>query len=127
MNFNMDCWFVFATLGEMTIQDVVSECQEQSWVPIVVVRMKEQTVVPCFSSQENAIKFAKRNLPKNQVFGTTLLTEEDLKKLNSEWIEKKRWHLDLMDHPRLMKDLGKLDIEVYEFFNKPLVRKISWH
>lgn len=115
----MDRWFVFATLGEMTIREVVSECQSQSWVPIVIVKMTDKTIVPCFSTQENAIKFAKRNLLKEQVFGTTLLTDEDLKKLNSEWIEGKGWQLDFMSHPRLMKDLGQIDIEVYEFNEKP--------
>jgi len=114
-----DFWFVFSTLGEMNLQDILAECQTQGWVPVVIVQTKDKVLIPCFDSQEKAIKFAKRNLPKNQIFGTTCFTENDIKKIKDEWVMKKGWFLEILDHPRLMKDLGKFDVEVFEFFEKP--------
>lgn len=112
-------WFVFATLGEMNVKDVLQECQKQGWVPILVLRTEKETIVPFFDFQEVAIKFAKRNLPKNQIFGTTILTDNDMVKLNSEWIEEKKFKLEKFGHPRLIKNLGVFDVEVFEFKNKP--------
>lgn len=115
----MDCWFVFATLGEMNLKEILVECQDQGWAPILIFRKDGKTFVPCFESQENAIKFARRNMPKDQLFGTTLLTDEDLGKLKIEWVEGKNWVLDRMSHPRLVKDVAKLDVEVFEYQSKP--------
>lgn len=114
-----DIWFVFSTMGEMNLKDILNECQNQSWVPLLIVRTNEEVLIPYFYSQENAIKFAKRNLPKNQIFGTTILTENDIEILKENWVNKKGWKLQGLNHPRLMKDLGKFDVEVFEFSEKP--------
>lgn len=112
-------WFVFATLGEMNVRDIFQECQKQGWVPILILRKEKEVIVPYFNLQDIAIKFAKRNLFKNQVFGTTILTDKDVEKLKKEWIDEKGFRLEKFDHPRLLKNLGTFDVEVFEFFNKP--------
>lgn len=105
----------------MNLKDILAECQSQGWVPVLLLRTNEKTLIPCFNSQEKAIKFAKRNLPKDQIFGTTCFTEEDIQKIEKEWIAGKGWALEKLDHPRLMKNLGEFDVEVFEFFEKPEV------
>lgn len=114
-----DVWFVFCTMGELNLKDILAECQSQGWVPVLIVRTKENVLIPCFPNQELAIKFAKRNLPKTQLWGTTLLTAEDMIVIKKDWVEKRGWKIEHLDHPRLMKNLGSLDVEVYEFQDKP--------
>jgi len=114
-----DSWFVFATLGEMKLNDILSECQKQGWVPILVARQNDNVIVPCFPTQKIALEFAKRNLPKNQLFGTTILTEDDISKLQTDWIEIKGWKVEMLNHANLMKNNYKIDVEVFEFHDNP--------
>lgn len=117
-----DVFFMFSTLGEMGVKDVISECQAQGWMPLLVFRPKattQPTLIPCFKTREQAIQFGKRNLPKTHLFGTAILTDEDKAKLAAEWVEKRNWRFLLLDHPRLLKNLGTFDVEVYEPTHKP--------
>jgi hypothetical protein len=119
----------------MKLKDVFNECQQEGWVPLVVIR-SEQTVIPCFRVHDDAVKFAKRNLVKGELWGTTLLTVEDLQKIEKEWIGQKSWEIELMTFPKLVGDRGKVDIETYYFVSKPdvygtwgkksTVAKLSW-
>jgi hypothetical protein len=111
-------WFVFSSLGEMKVKDIFHECQKEGWVPLVVIR-GEQTVVPCFKVHSDAVNFAKRNLVKGELWGTTKLTVEDLQKIEKEWIEKKSWKIEKMNFPKLVGSKAKIDVEIYDFVNKP--------
>lgn len=111
-----DGWLVFATLGEMNLKNILDECQKGSWVPILVFRDEEKTLVPVLDTQEKAIRFAQRNLAKNQLFGTVILTEEDSKKIRQEF-SSKGLIFEFLDHPRRMR--GRADVEIYEFFGSP--------
>lgn len=109
-------WLVFATLGEMKITDVIHECQPGSWAPVLVFRDGDKTVVPILPTQDHAIRFAQRNLPKGQVFGTLVLTPEDVEKISKEFTAKGFTFVEL-SHPKKMA--SKADVEVYEFCGAP--------
>lgn len=109
-------WIVFATLGEMKITDVINECQPGSWAPVLVFRNGNETVVPILPTQQHAIRFAQRNLPKGQVFGTLILTAEDIAKISKEFAEKGFTFVEL-NHPKKMA--SKADVEIYEFVSAP--------
>lgn len=109
-------WIVFATLGEMKITDVINECQPGSWAPVLVFRNGNETVVPILPTQQHAIRFAQRNLPKGQVFGTLILTAEDIAKISKEFAEKGFTFVEL-SHPKKMA--SKADVEIYEFVSAP--------
>lgn len=111
-----DGWLVFATLGEMSLKNVVDECQKDSWVPILVFREGDKTVIPVLDTQEKAIRFAQRNLAKNQLFGTVILTEDDSNKIRQEF-SSKGFVFESLDHPKRMR--GRADVEIYEFFGNP--------
>jgi hypothetical protein len=76
-------------------------------------------LIPCFNTRENAIKFGKRNLPKSQLFGTAVFPEADVQRLTQQWVTEKGWKFAPMDHPRLINNIGRLDVEVYEPEEKP--------
>lgn len=121
-------FFVFTTLGEMDLKAVLAECQADGWAPILVVRPNDpqgQVLIPCFTTREIAMKFAMRNLPKGQLFGTTILTPADVVKLRQEWVAGRKWKIEIMDHPRKMAAHGKLDVEVFELTDKPDVFKVQ--
>jgi hypothetical protein len=115
-------WLVFATLGEMKITDVIRECQPGSWAPVLVFRDGDKTVVPILATQDHAIRFAQRNLPKGQVFGTVVLTSEDVEKISKEFTAKGFTFVEL-SHPKKMA--SKADVEVYEFVSAPDVYGIK--
>jgi hypothetical protein len=115
-----DLWFVFSTMGEMTMKEILAECQSNGWIPILHFRSKDGKVtVPCFRDQETAMKFARRNLPKKQIFGSTNLPEDDMNKLKREWIEGKGWNLELMNFPKSIKDRSEINVEIFEYSEKP--------
>lgn len=115
-----DLWFVFSTFGDMNIKEVVNECQNQSWVPLLILNSHDGSViVPCFNTQPLAIQFAKRNLPKHHIFGTAKLPHEDVVKLKADWIEGRGWKLENLTHPRKMTNLGSFGVEVHQYIHKP--------
>lgn len=109
-------WVLFTTLGEMSTRDIVNECHVDSWAPVLVVRDGDKTCVPVLNTHQHAIRFAQRNLPKNQLFGTLLLTAEDAIKLEKEFTAK-GFTFVFLDHPKKMA--GTPDVEIYEFAGKP--------
>lgn len=115
-----ELWFIFCTLGEMNMKDILAECQREGWAPILHVKFNDgKVIIPCFQTQPVAIKFAKRNLPKNHLFGCAKFLEDDLEKVRKNWVEDRGWSLELMNHPRLIRDLGTIDVEVHEYAQKP--------
>lgn len=115
-------YFVFATLGEMTVKDIIGECHAQGWVPVLVARAKEPaapTLVPSFATKEQALKFGQRNLGKTHVFGVLTLTAEERARLEADWVAQRGWKIEYLDHPRLLKNTHQLDVEVFELLEKP--------
>lgn len=115
-------WIVFATLGEMNTSDVVNECRSGSWAPVLIFRDGQTTHVPVLNTQAHAVRFAQRNLPKDQLFGMLVLTAEDVVKLEKEFNEK-GFTFVFLDHPKKMT--GKPDVEIYEFAGKPDVHGLK--
>jgi hypothetical protein len=115
-----ELWFIFCTLGEMNMKEILAECQKQGWAPLMIVKQNNGSVmIPCFQCQETAIKFARRNLPKNQLFGSAKFPSEDIAKLRKNWVEDRGWILEIMNHPRLVRDLGEITVEVHEYVERP--------
>lgn len=115
-----ETWFVFTTLGDMNLSEVINECQQKGWAPILYLEQHDgQIIVPCFKNSENAITFCRRNLPKNHLFGSTALSAKDVEIINKDWVEGLGYKLQLMDFPRRIKDLEKFNVEIYHFFEKP--------
>lgn len=109
-------WLVFATLGEMSLKNVIEECQKGAWAPVLVFRSNEKTTIPVLGTQESAIRFAQRNLPKGQLFGTVILTANDAEKIGEEF-SRKGFCIEFLDHPKRMR--GRPDVEIYEFAVRP--------
>jgi hypothetical protein len=115
-------YFVFTTFGEMTVQDLINECHQQSWAPLLIARPKEAgqpTLVPCFPTRALAAKFVERNMSKKQLHGSVTLDVENLAKLHSEWIEARGWKIEYLDHPRRLTNTHQFDVEVLELSAKP--------
>lgn len=109
-------WLVIATLGEMNLSDIVNECQPGAWAPVLTFNDGQKTVVPVLDTQQKAVRFAQRNLPKEQLFGSLILTDENVVKLEKDFNEKGLVFL-FLDHPKKMA--GKPNVEIYEFVDKP--------
>ena len=109
-------WLVFATLGEMGVGDVVGECGGGGWSPVLVFRDGDVTVVPVLASRDLCVRFAKRNLPRGQVFGMLVLTDEDVVRLVEGFVGR-GFVFEFLDHPRRLR--GRADVEVYEFAGSP--------
>jgi hypothetical protein len=109
---------VLCTQGEMSLGEVLRECRNDCWVPLLVMRPDEgPPVVPVFPLEETARDFARRNLPKKWVHGAVALTDRDL-----EWMDSKGWDVVRYDFPRKLKDVVEFDIEILEFDEPPEVR-----
>lgn len=117
-----DLFFMFSTLGEMGVKDVIAECHTQGWMPLLVFRPHDKnqpTLIPALKTREHAMQFGRRNLPKDQLFGAAILTPDDVANIQKAWVLERGWQIEVMDHPRLLKDLGTFDVEVYEPPQKP--------
>ena len=96
----------------MSFRDILKECKEQNWIPILVMRSGDETIVPLFNFASIAHKFAKRNLPKKWFssgrLGSMQVTPDD-----EELMKAKGWTLLPMTFPRKMD--YEFDIEVWEY------------
>lgn len=95
--------------NEMSYREILKECKNEKWVPILVTRVDEKTFVPLFTSLQTAIQFIKRNLPKGSLVGTMDITEDD-----ARFIDEKGWEPVVYEWPKKVKDIAKFDIEVME-------------
>lgn len=122
-----DVHFIFATFGELTVKNMIDECHAQSWVPVLIARPKdpkEQTLVPCFKTREHAMQFGARNISTQHLFGTLHLTQTDQARIKTDWVEKRKWRIELFDHPRLIKKWYQFDVEVLETETAPDIRAL---
>lgn len=120
-------YFIFTTFGEMTVQDLINECHQQSWAPLLVARPREPglpTLVPCFPTRAIAAKFVERNMAKNQLHGSVTLDVENLAKLHSEWVAGRGWKIEYLDHPRRITSTHQLDVEVFELSTQPDIKAL---
>lgn len=100
----------FCTEGQMNLSDVIKECGGDRWIPLLVIKAENKTVLPTFIDSEVCRKFCKRNLPKNWVYGCVNLTHEDIESLAKK-------DLDVLElaYPRLLKDAFEFGVEIHEF------------
>lgn len=106
---------VLCTQGEMTAKELLKECPENKFAPVLVMRNEEGTIVPVFKSEDMAARFTKRNLPKEWgIFGAIPLTIRDC-----EWMEEKQWKFCLLTFPRKLVDVVEFDIEILEYEESP--------
>lgn len=109
---------IVCTQGQMRYKDIVGECREQQWVPIVVYRQpgKPPTVLSV-PSDAVARQFVRRNFPKQWLCGSVKLTEEDVAQ-----IQRNGWLIEEMHFPRKMTNY-ELDVEVLQLAAKPDVMR----
>jgi|688.fasta_scaffold53408_9 hypothetical protein len=119
-NLNGDLWFVFCTFGELTMKEIVSECQKDAWAPILHLACHDgRVIIPCFLSQPIAIRFAQRNLPKNQIFGCAKLPQVEVNKLKENWVKGKGWLLEVISYPKILKNQGRFHVDVHQYMSPP--------
>ena len=94
----------------MTVTDVQKECVFEKWVPLMVMRMNDKVILPCFRHTDVARRFIERNLPKGTVCGVVNLTIRD-----AEWIDEKGWSPAVYDFPRKLTDVVEFDVEILEY------------
>ena len=106
---------ILCTEGLMTLNEIETECVNKKWVPILVFR-KNQNDTPCvpvFQNNEVAIKFVKKNLPKNWVNACVHLSSFDYEELIS-----KKWIIKEMNYPHRI-DFSEFFIEIFELKDEP--------
>lgn len=111
---------ILSSQGEMTLREVVKECHDDKFAPIVVIKNGENTVIPLFNSDSVLRRFVERNLPKDWIFGSVSLTIRDL-----HWMEAKSWKFHVFEHPRKLKDIADFDVGILEYEEAPSVLKES--
>jgi hypothetical protein len=105
--------------GNLKFDDFKNECQNDSWVPLTVLREKEtgQIYVPMFKNPETAHKFMCRNFNRRKVVtGILMLVAKDVQTMeNNGWqIMWLSWPNKFANHKKF-----KLDVEIFELDEKP--------
>lgn len=109
-----DVWIVFSTQGEMTYEEVVKECGKAGWAPVLSWKEGDKVIIPCFTSQEMAVKFCKRNIAKGILWGSISPIIEDLR-----WMQEQGWELRLFTYPNRVADRVELDVVILTFHTTP--------
>ena len=103
--------------GSIEKDDLKNECQSQKWIPLAVKKDKNNEItVICFNDYKDALKFSKRNFPKNWIKGSITLSEVEL-----NFIKNKNWKIEILTFPRLLNSHPeyKLGFEILEFHDTP--------
>ncbi len=108
-----DVFVVLCPDGCMTYDDM-HMCKTEKWVPIAVLKHGDDVTVPCFDKAETALKFGRRNFPKDWLAGVIALTLGEIK-----WVIAKGWKMEVLNYPKLFKDLPEFTYEVLEFQSAP--------
>ena len=98
--------------GNLKASDFKFECQRDGWVPILVLRDKDDKImVPMFRNVEVAHKFMKRNISKDVVSGLVTLVEEDVDNM-----KEKGWDIEYLSFPRRFTNHPDytIDLEIIE-------------
>ena len=104
--------------GHMSYQDMLKECQSENWLPVLVMRMNGQTILPMFPNERLAAGFIRRNLPKEWTTGVIAITSED-----ADQMDEKGWKAIEFTFPRKVKDIVEFDVEVIECKDVAVQRK----
>jgi len=93
----------------MSYHDMLKECQSENWLPVLVMRINDKTILPMFENERFAARFIKRNLPKKWTTGVIAITPQDAERMN-----EKGWEAIKFTFPRKVKNIVKFDVEVIE-------------
>jgi hypothetical protein len=106
---------ILCTEGLMTLNEIETECVSKKWVPILIFRKKQNDTpcVPVFQTSDIAIRFVKKNLPKNWINACVYLNSFDYKELIS-----KNWILKEIRYPQRI-DFSEFSIEIFELKKEP--------
>lgn len=107
-----NAWTVMYTQGMMTKRNIIDECHRQGWAPFLAFKEGETFIVPVFAKDDVARRFAKRNIPKDHLWGLVAPTDE-------EWnfIRERGWELREFSYPHRLE--AALDVVIVEFHAKP--------
>lgn len=109
-------WLLLWSDGALQIKDLHEQCRKEKWIPIAVYKQAGETHVIAFHHEDVAIRFVKRNFPKDWVRGGIQASDHEI-----EWIKEKGWKLEIFDWPRYI--MGRKDMEVgyevIEFHTEP--------
>lgn len=107
---------IICTDGQMNIGEIEKECVKGKWIPLLVLKEENKTILPVFNLQDVARKFVQRNLPKSWNHGCVLLSDSDI-----EVILKKGWIIEGFNFPRRLCDHPSMSMtfEIHEFAEQP--------
>lgn len=115
----MSLFAVLYTDGLVELTSIKNECKKENWAPIFVYEQGKDIIVPCFTSQEDARKFGKKNLPKEWLSGAVSLSEREY-----FWLKSQKYIIEVMNYPRKIKDLYKTGFRILEFSENPDVHYV---
>ena len=95
----MDVFAVICSDGAIANRDDVNQCQREKWLPIAATVSGDKTTVILFYDLQVAVKFIKRNFPKEWTRGIINLTNSQL-----EWMRDQGWEVKVLTYPQLLKD-----------------------
>ena len=104
--------------GQLNINDVTRECITQKWVPLLVYKDNDDGSIflPVFSLIDTAKDFIKRNLPKNWIKASVILSNEDICAAKD-----RGWNIEHFSFPRKINGSQKITLgfEIHEFVEQP--------
>lgn len=98
--------------GNLSLQDFQLECLKEGWVPVLVLRDKNDNInVPVFNDIMIAHNFMRRNIDKKVISGLINLIDQDINK-----IKEKGWKIKFMDWPSKFTDskIYEISFEIIE-------------
>jgi hypothetical protein len=93
----------------MSYRDMAKECKDDKFLPILVMRVKDEVIIPVFSLVNVAVGFIKRNLPQEWVCGVVVLGLEEAQRMDA-----KGWKAIEYRFPRKLRDIVDFDVEILE-------------
>lgn len=113
---------ILYTEGIIDVNEVYKECRLQKWAPILTYSQGNSIrKIPVFHDPLVAQNFAKRNIPRDWLHGSVFLTDPKI-----EVIRNCGFIFDLLNFPRLIKDLPNMQFEV-EIISLNEVPKLFYH
>lgn len=117
---NEEFYAIFSSENELALQDIKSECLEQSWVPLGAKydKLNNKSKIIVFRSLSTAQSFVKRNYKKNEFVGIVKMPTKQIQQFLNDKLE-----IEFLDWPKSFKDLSdfKLGIEVVQLLDNPLL------
>jgi hypothetical protein len=102
---------LFCAQNHMTIKELKEECTAGKWLPMLIMQADDNSpIIPIFDTVDIAVRFAKKNLPKEWVCGIV-----DIKLRDAKWMDEKGWKAIKFTYPRKLKDIVKFNVEILEY------------